>query len=375
MPPVSILIKPASGLCNMRCDYCFYRDEQNNRETESFGIMTEETLKNVIRRSLIPAEGAYSIVFQGGEPTLAGLPFFEKAVAFVRQYNRNNIPVTLALQTNGYAIDEKWCAFFRDNGFLLGLSLDGTQEIHDRYRHAAGGGGSYERVLQTAGLFERFGVEYNILTVVHREIAENIGEIYRDYRRRGFHYLQFIPCLDPIGGERGGLPWSLTPEAYGDFLVRLFDLWYADYRKNRQPYIRQFENYIGILLGVPPEACDQRGYCGSQMAAEADGSVYPCDFYVLDPYCLGNLNRDRLPVIDENRRRIRFVERSLMVPETCRACAYYGICRGGCYRNRMETGDAAGLNFYCPAYRRFFGHALERMKAIAGEIRANRGLA
>ena len=371
MPPVSIMIKPASGLCNMHCDYCFYRDEQMNRDRESYGLMTEGTLKNVIRRSLVPAEGQYSIAFQGGEPTLSGLEFFKKAAEYVKQYNRKNLKISFALQTNGYAIDEEWCRFFRDHQFLIGLSLDGTKEIHDRYRHGGSGRNSYDRVLHTAELFNRFGVEYNILTVVHREIAENIEAIYRDYREKGFHYLQFIPCLDPIGEPRGCRPWSLTPEAYGDFLIRLFDLWYADYRKNRQPYIRQFENYLWVLLGYLPEACDQRGFCGNQLVAEADGSVYPCDFYVLDEYRLGNLNTDRLPAVDEKRKAIRFTERSLVLPQTCRNCAYFRICRGGCYRHRPEEGEEGirGLNWFCNAYKRFFGHALEKMTEIADEIR------
>ena len=373
VPPVSIMIKPASGLCNMHCAYCFYRDEQINRERENYGMMTEKTLKNVIRRSLVPAEGQYSIAFQGGEPTLSGIPFFEKAVAYVKQYNLKNIRVSFALQTNGYCIDEDWCRFFHDNQFLIGLSLDGAKEIHDRYRHGNDSGGSYDRVMQAVSLFNRFGVEYNILTVVHRETAENIETIYRDYRAKGFYYLQFIPCLDPFGEQRGSRPWSLTPEVYGDFLIRLFDLWYEDFFRNTQPYIRQFENYLGILLGYLPEACDQRGFCGNQLVAEADGSVYPCDFYALDEYCLGNLNEDRLPVIDARRKAIHFTERSLVLPDVCKSCEYIRVCRGGCYRCRLGSGEEGipGMNYYCPAYKRFFHHSLEKMLKIADQIRKN----
>ena len=174
---VGVLVKPVSGLCNMRCGYCFYRDEAEKRQTASYGRMSGDTLKNVIRRTLTHAEREYSLAFQGGEPTLAGLDFYRYALRLISQYNRHGAAVRLALQTNGCDIDEEWAAFFAENGFLIGLSADGTGEIHDRYRKTADGGSSWQRVLLAAELFDRSGVEYNILPVVHREVAENIGEI------------------------------------------------------------------------------------------------------------------------------------------------------------------------------------------------------
>ncbi len=369
MPPVSVLMKPSSGMCNMSCDYCFYCDEAKKREQESYGFMTEETLKNVIRRTLLRADGFASYAYQGGEPTLRGLGFFEKAVAYQKQYNKRGIPVMNALQTNGYAIDEKWCEFFRDNHFLIGISVDGTEEIHDAYRHDKAGGPTYSRVLQTIELFERYGVDYNILTVVNEKVAANIPEIYEDYRKKGWKYQQYIACLDPLEEKRGMMKYALQPKEYGGFLIQLFELWYEDWKRGTQPNIRQFENYVGILVGYQPEACDQQGVCGIQNVVEADGSVYPCDFYVLDEYRLGNLNESRMDEMDARRQELGFRERSEKLDESCKSCAYYRVCRGGCQRNREYCRETdTYYNYFCEGYRMFFDACMERMKEIAGKV-------
>ena len=364
MPPVSLLIKPSSGNCNMYCDYCFYCDETKKRTTESFGFMEEKTLKNLIRKFVLSATESCTIAFQGGEPTLRGLEFFRKVIEYVDQYNKRHIHIHYALQTNGYYMTEEWCQFFRSNHFLLGVSVDGTREIHDRYRHGKNGEGSYNRVLASTELFDAYGVEYNILTVVHRRTAGAIREIYREYQKRGWKYLQFITCLDPLGEPRGQQEYSLLPEEYGVFLNTLFELWYEDLKKGRQPYIRQFENYVGILTGRVPESCEQRGICGIQNVVEADGSVYPCDFYALDRYCLGNINENSVAEIEEKRGEIGFVERSRNHSPRCQACRWFHICRGGCYRSREGEPD----NYFCQGYRIFFERNYEKLEEIAANL-------
>ena len=364
MKTVGIMIKPASGLCNMHCDYCFYQDEIRHRGGTVYEMMTLETLRNVIRRTLLQAEESYSLAFQGGEPTLRGLDFYREAVKLVNRYNRNAVPVSYALQTNGMLLDEEWAAFLSEHKFLVGLSVDGTAEIHNRYRHA-GNKDAFAAVIRSAALLDQYHVDYNILTVVHREVAERIGEIYRDYRTRGWNYLQFITCLDPLGEEPGTRPYSLTPERYGRFLCDLFDLWYEDAVKKNAPYIRQFDNYLTILAGYPPEACEHGGICGLQNVVEADGSIYPCDFYVLNEYCLGNLNHDRLPEAYKRRDEIGFRERSVIHPEECQNCPWHFICRNGCYRTRTGgTDSCSGKTYYCSAYRQFFEHSLDKMKSL-----------
>ena len=370
MPAISVMIKPSSGMCNMSCDYCFYRDETQKRSQESYGFMSEKTLKNVIRKTMLRAEGMISYAFQGGEPTLRGLAFFQKVVEYQNQYNKNKIQVHNALQTNGLLIDEDWCRFLKENHFLVGVSLDGTKEIHDTYRHTRKEGGpTFDLVCSAIRLMESYGVDFNILTVVNQAAADNIQEIYSFYRQKKWNYQQYIACLDPLDEPHGQNEYSLAPEQYGQFLIRLFRLWYKDWKKGRQPYIRQFENYIGILLGHFPEACDQRGTCSIQNVVEADGSVYPCDFYMLNDYCLGNFNENRLDEIDARRKEIGFLERSLKLDPDCKHCAYYRLCRGGCQRNRDWAPEIqAYQNYFCQSYRMFFDACLNEMEEIARSL-------
>lgn len=369
MPPISVLMKPSSGMCNMHCDYCFYCDETQKRVQESYGFMSEQTLKNVIRKTMLRAEGAASYAFQGGEPTLRGLDFFEKVVAYEKQYNKYGIRVNNALQTNGYLIDENWCRFLKENHFLVGLSVDGTKEMHDTYRHTKGGEPTFDRVIHAAELMDQYGVDYNILTVVNQKIAANISEIYHFYEEKGWRYQQYIACLDPLGEAHGENEYALKPDQYGTFLIELFHLWYEDWKKGKQPYIRQFENYIGVLLGYLPESCDQRGTCGIQNVVEADGSVYPCDFYMLDDYRLGNFNENQLEEINARRKEIGFVERSKKLTRECMVCTYFGICRGGCQRNRdLDPANGLYCNYFCESYKQFFNACLPKMQEMADSL-------
>lgn len=372
MPQIHVMIKPASGLCNMRCKYCFYADEMEKRSQASYGIMTVETLKNVIREILHFAEGQCTIAFQGGEPTLAGLDFYRKCLELEKAYNTKNVRISHALQTNGYVLDEEWCRFFAENHFLIGLSVDGIKATHDAYRRDAMGQDTYFHTLEAARRLEEAGAEFNVLTVVNGRTAPKIRRIYEQYRKLGFFWQQYIACLDPIQEKQGQQEYSLTPKAYGQFLIDLFELWELDLRQGKQPYIRQFENYIAVLLGQLPEACEQRGVCSFQNIVEADGSVYPCDFYVLDEYRLGNLNTDSFEMIERRRKESGFVELSYNHTETCRGCPYFGICRGGCRRHREQPGTEFGENYFCESYRMFFDACLPRMREIAAALRGQR---
>ncbi|MDD2958762.1 MAG: anaerobic sulfatase maturase [Lachnospiraceae bacterium] len=366
MPPISTLIKPASGNCNMTCDYCFYCDEQSKRQQASYGMMSEETLENLLRKIIYRAEGSCSIAFQGGEPTLCGLNFYKKAVALVQQYNHEKqLQISYAFQTNGTNITEEWCRFFKQNNFLVGISLDGTWKTHDKYRHFRSGEGTFDRVLETCKMLDTYQIPYNILTVVNAATAREVRQIYKFYHKKGFDYQQYIPCLDPVFEEQGQMPYSLSPKAYGTFLVELFQLWHEDYKNGHEVFIRQFDNYAGILKGYLPEACDQRGCCGIQYVIEADGSVYPCDFYVLDPYYLGNINRSSLQEMDEKRQELGFLEESFKLSEKCRQCPYLGLCRNGCQRNRIKCSDGTYQNYFCESYQMFFESCMEQLKELA----------
>ena len=292
MPPLNLLIKPSSGMCSLNCTYCFYHDLMSKREVPSYGFMSEETSRALIRKALAYATGQCSFGFQGGEPTMIGLDFYQTFVELVKEYNHKNLEISYFIQTNGYLLSEEWVRFLADNHFLIGISLDGTIHTHNRYRKNYDGKGSFDQVMDTIGLCNRYKAEYNILTVVNKATARSVRKVYQFYRRQDFRYLQFIPCLDPLGSEKGKEEYSLLPEEYGRFLCKLFDLWYDDYCHGHLISIRNFDNYLGMLKGYPPEACDMRGQCSIQHVVEADGSIYPCDFYVLDQWKLGNIREE-----------------------------------------------------------------------------------
>ncbi|WP_367568023.1 anaerobic sulfatase maturase [Lacrimispora sp.] len=366
MPPINVLIKPASGNCNMRCDYCFYYDTMCKREQSSYGFMSLETLEKVIQKVLAYAKGSCTFAFQGGEPTLCGLDFFEKSILFQKRYNINHVKIQNALQTNGYHLNQEWAEFFVKNNFLIGVSLDGGPKIHNRYRKNTKGEETFFKVMKNVELFQKAGVEFNILSVVNGATAPAIRKTYEFYRKNHLNYLQFISCLDPMGEPPGSREYSLTPEAYGRFLTDLFDLWYEDLQLGRQPYIRHFENYIGILLGQFPESCDMQGICGKQYVVEADGSVYPCDFYVMDRYRLGNFCKNSVEEIDQVREQIGFIKESQQKETACLNCRYEALCRGGCKRTRQADQDHH--QYFCQSYKMFFDACLPKMLEIAKRI-------
>lgn len=373
MKYVHLLIKPSSGMCNLNCRYCFYHDIMEKRDRRSYGFMEDATLEEVIKKGIACAEKECAIAFQGGEPTLIGLDFYKKVVALQKKHNPRKIVIHNAIQTNGIGLDEAWADFLRENHFLVGISLDGTREAHDHNRLDARGEGTFDRVMETIRLFDARHVEYNILTVVNRQTAKKVSRIYRFYKENHLEYLQFIPCLDPLGEEPGKQEYSLTPKEYGTFLNRLFDLWYQDLKNGKPVSIRQFENYIEMMLGYPPEACGMSGVCGYQHVVEADGSVYPCDFYVLDRYRLGSLLETDMEGINRKRKELGFIEQSMAVDPKCKSCRYYSLCRGGCRRHRTVTKDGQlGLNYFCESYQMFFDYAGARMAELARMAAARR---
>lgn len=362
MPPLNILVKPASSACNLRCAYCFYADEAGSRAVPNYGLMSREVSHTLIEKAVEAAEGRLSFLFQGGEPTLAGLEFYRDFVSHVREAAPPELAVEYAIQTNGTLLDGEWCRFLKENRFLAGLSLDGSRECHDRFRRDGAGKGTYDRVLRAARLLEREGIAFNVLTVVTGHLAKHIQSVFRALCGGGFRFQQYIPCLDPLEAERGGQGYSLSPAQLGEFLKTLFDLWYRELEQGRYWSVRYFDNLIWMLDGRAPEQCSMRGCCGPQYMVEADGSVYPCDFYGLDQFRLGNILQNAWPELDRAREEQGFIRDSRRVPGECQSCRWYPLCRNGCRRDRLAEGDKLGRNYYCQAYREFFAYALPRLR-------------
>jgi len=373
MPPISLLIKPASSGCNLRCAYCFYHEASKKREIRNYGMMRLDTLERIVSRAFEEAEKQIAFAFQGGEPTLAGLDFYRAFIALVKKHDTGDVKVSMAIQTNGVLLDEEWAGFLHENGFLVGLSIDGYKDLHDVNRTDGKGGGSHQSAMRAAALLTKHGVAFDILCVVNRLTARHIDKVYSFFKRSGFRRLQFIPCLDDLNEERGKNHYSITPALYEGFLKALFDLWYADFMANEGVSVRHFDNWILLMFGYPAETCSLNGVCGSYFVIEADGSVFPCDFYVLDEWKLGSVYDNSFADMRTSALAERFIQDSAHIHEKCRGCECFHLCRGGCKRDREALADKSlGLNYHCEAYRAFFRYALPRMERVAAVLRSNR---
>ena len=368
MKELQLLIKPVSSACNLACRYCFYMDEAGHRQVGDCGRMTEETAKIVIEKALAAAQTCV-FGFQGGEPALAGLPFFEMFYAWVEKLKKPDQQVYYTLQTNGTLLDEAWMRFLKKTRTLVGLSMDGVRKTHDENRRGRDGEGTFSEVFDTAQRLKQEGIPFHILCVLTAETAARIEAIYRFFMRKGYLYQQYIPCLDPLGERRGKEPYSLTPALYEEALKKLFDLWYEDKVKGVPVYLRQFENYVDMLLGGQPEACSMYGQCSMQNVIESDGTVYPCDFYALDEYQMGNLTDPELTFefLQQKANAMEkgsFFETAGKRDDRCPGCRWYPLCRGGCRRDCYRI-DGREKNYYCEAFQGFFAYAESRLELLA----------
>lgn len=345
------MIKPASSICNMRCKYCFYHSLAESREVASYGIMNEDTAVNLIKKAIDFCEGgSVCFAFQGGEPLFAGKEYFEKFTAFADDYSKDKCTVYYTLQTNGTLIDDEWAEFFARHGFLLGVSLDGDQDAN-RFRVDNNLDYTFPRVRQALDTLSRYNVAFNILVVATGYTAAHVEQVYGYLTGEGFRYLQFIPCLRPFG-DKSESNLYMTTDEYADFLIRLFNLYVKDYVKGNYVSVRQLDNFVRLFLGQKSEQCGVEGHCCHQFVVEANGNVYPCDFYCLDEWLLGNVNDDDFADLAGCDRAVAFIKESIAVPDKCKTCPYYRVCRsGGCKRTRADRD-------YCEAYKKFFAACL-----------------
>ncbi len=363
----SLLIKPASAVCNLDCAYCFYLD----READPYQAlparrMTLETLEGLVDTYLFYSYPESVFAFQGGEPTLAGLPFFAKLVEWQKQYGRDGQTVSNSLQTNALLLDENWCDLFRAYDWLVGVSLDGPEELNDRYRVNKQGRGTWKRVIQSVELLQKNKLEFNILCVLSQANVGRPKELYRFYRGLGISYLQFIPLAE-FDQQGNPLPFTISPQQYGRFLCELFDLWWPDRRKVR---IRFFDNIAEALAGQKPGNCTMHETCDSYVVVEYNGDVYPCDFFVESSWKLGNTVLDSWPEIARRARRYSFASKKTLAHPECQACQYQSICRGGCPKFRHGPhGRFEDLDYFCQAYKMIYARSVEPLRAELRKLR------
>lgn len=373
MPSASILIKPASSNCNLDCKYCFYKCLSSNREEYSKGFMKKETLELLIKNAIAYADDYLTFAFQGGEPMLAGIDFFETVVELEKQYGKEkkNLHIENTLQTNGCLITDEWAEFFAKNNFLIGVSLDGPKKIHDAGRRDCFGKETFHQVMTGIEILKNHQVAFNILTVVTEDSTSKASAIYSFFQRNGFEYVQLIPCMDEMNRQSLGKtsnPFAVNPISYGRFLSEFFDLWYEDFKRGNIMDVRMFSNLAQMSVGFPAEECGMCGKCKCYFVVEGDGSVYPCDFYCMDEYRLGTVATPFGELL-KTKQAVSFEEVSCHKPEECLQCRYYNLCNGGCRRFREPFTDGKpGINYLCEGYKLFFEHTGERINRLGKTI-------
>ena len=368
----SVMLKPASSLCDLRCRYCFYCDISSQRSVRSFGVMTQETMHDVIgslERSLQPGDHI-TLAFQGGEPTLAGLDFFR---TFLDQTDRwdKRIHVDYALQTNAMHLDENWCRFLKQRKILVGVSYDLLPECHDAVRVDAAGDATGKRVEQSIALLRKHGVQFNVLCTLTNQIARHPQQVWKRVVQMDLRHVQFTPCLDELE-QPGQSIYAITPKRFASFYSALYRYWLADYQVGRYRSVKLFDDVIGYMAFGVPAACGMGGKCQPQFVIEADGTAYPCDFYCLDRYALGNLREKTLPELFAAPEAKAFLTRPRPQPAKCRTCPFERFCGGGCERMQREI-CCSGEDTFC-GYQRFLEENIQSLQQIAALERRSQRL-
>lgn len=382
--PLYIMAKPVGSLCNLACDYCYYLEKSNiyaSEGKERFR-MSEETLETFIRQ-YIESQTQPQVLFtwHGGEPLMRPLSFYQRVLALQRQYAGGRL-IDNCLQTNGTLLTDEWCAFFRENNWLIGISIDGPQEFHDEYRRARGGQPSFQKVIRGISLLQKHGVEWNAMGVVNDFNADYPLDVYHFYKEIGAHYIQFAPIIERIQRHADGrhlatpssapLPladFSVAPEQYAHFVCSLFDEWVCN--DVGQVFVQLFDSTLARWMGEQPGVCCMAETCGHAAVIEHNGDVYTCDHFVFPEYFLGNIHRQSITAMMYSQRQHDFGRAKLEgLPAQCRTCEWLFACNGGCPKDRFCTTDDGepGLNYLCKGYRQYFAHVAPYMDFMKNEL-------
>ncbi len=370
MKSFTLLIKPASADCNLRCSYCFYLPKAGLYPETATHRMSDETLRNLVRSYMATAQPSYTFGWQGGEPTLMGVDFFRKVTAYQKEFGFPGCSVSNGLQTNGTLIDDEFAAHLAEYKFLVGVSLDGPESIHNRYRRYPDGSGSHPAVLKGIETLRRNAVDFNILTLVSKANVLQPHEVYRYLKELGFMYHQYIECVE---FDKSGrlLPYAIDGDEWGDFLCGIFDEWIDG--DTRTVSVRLFDSIVYKLVTGGSNVCAMGDDCRQYFMVEYNGDVYPCDFFAETELKLGNVLRTGWKEMAESETYMKFGERKRQLAEECLSCEYLELCAGDCPKNRPGRGSRTQqVSQLCKGWKKFYSHALPEFRRLAEEIRNER---
>jgi uncharacterized protein len=371
------MAKPNGALCNLSCKYCFYTPKKELYPDIDMG-MSDEVLEKYICQ-YINAVKVPEVTFswQGGEPTLLGIQFFKKAIKYQEKHKKPGMNIYNTIQTNGILLDDEWCQFFRENNFLVGISIDGPKELHDAYRKDKKGNSTFDRVMQSIRLMQEFGVEFNILATVNRINADYPLEVYRFFKDIGAQFIQFIPIVElgseDLDGNIKVSDESVLPEQYGDFLIAVFDEWVK--KDVGKIYIQIFDAALASWFDYPPSVCLFAPTCGTAMIIEHNGDLYSCDHFVDSEHLLGNIMETPLQELVLSSQQSQFgLDKMDNLPSECIQCDFKFACYGACPKHRFikdKTGEKR-LNYLCPGYKKFFAHINWPMQVMTTLLKQER---
>jgi uncharacterized protein len=387
MQGIHVVAKPIGPICNLNCEYCFYLEKQALFGEREKYRMSDEVLSafitNYIKSQPTPV---VEFVWQGGEPTLLGIDFFKRVIELQRPFARQKT-ITNSLQTNGTLLTDEWCDFLKKYNFMVGISLDGPKEIHDRYRRDRQGNGTFDLVIRGLRLLQKHKVEYNVLACVARDTAKCPLDVYRFFKDEGVEFIQFTPIVERMPDARSsqlGLrlagpasldkeelqnevtSWTVVPEEYGDFLIAVYEEWVR--HDVGKVFVMNFEWALNAWIGNPSPVCIHTEQCGRSVVLEHNGDVYACDHCVYPEYKLGNISTDNLlQMVGKSVQSGFGITKETALPHWCRECEVLTACRGGCPKHRFARTyyDEPGLHYLCAGYKKFFLHIRKYLRAMA----------
>jgi len=367
--PFNIITKPIGAICNLDCEYCYYLEKEDLYPNTPSFKMSDEALESFTRQYIYaqPVDAPYVIfTWQGGEPTLLGLNFFKKALAFQKKYERPGLEIRNSFQTNGTRLDDEWAKFFSDNNFLVGISIDGPEDLHDEFRLDKRGRGSFQDVMRGLEYLLKYDVQFNTLTCVQSSNSSYPVKVYHFLKKIGSTFMQFIPIVEPEGDGKVSYR-SVKPRMYGTFLNGVFDEWLR--RKDvGHIFVQDFDVTLNLVMGYPSPICFHAETCGHALAIEHNGDLYSCDHFVFPDYRLGNIMEKSMQSMHESERQQKFgMDKKDTLPQYCRDCKFLSVCNGGCPKDRIiNTPDGKpGLNYLCEGYKVYYKHTLPIFKKMA----------